>query len=89
MFMYTIAKKATLEATSCAIKIEKKEPITIAMEYNMSCNSNPDVALAICEFVKSVLEAILEKKLGMKCKIKAVDCKPEYQTFCKFQIIMK
>jgi sugar-specific transcriptional regulator TrmB len=70
-------------------KIEKKKPYVIAMEYNMACNSNPEIAYPICDFVKSMIGTILEEKLGLECIIKSVDCKPEHQTFCKFQINTK
>ena len=75
-----------LEYNLGTLKIEKKKPVILAMEYNMSCNSNPDIAYAICDFVKSMIGTIIEKRLGMKCKLKAVECKPDFQTFCKFQI---
>jgi len=56
------------------------------MEYNLSCHSNPEIAFAICEFVKSMLGTILEIRLNMKFKLKEVDCNPEFQTFCKFEV---
>ena len=69
-----------------SINLAKKKPVTIALEYNLSCHSNPDIAFAICEFVKSMLGTILELRLGMKFKLKEVDCNPEFQTYCKFEI---
>jgi sugar-specific transcriptional regulator TrmB len=70
-----------------SIDVAKKKPVTIAMEYNMACNSNPDIAYAICDFVKSLLGTIFHERLGMDCTIKATDCNPEKQTFCKFEVI--
>jgi sugar-specific transcriptional regulator TrmB len=69
--------------------ITKKKPFTIAMEYNMSCQSNPDLAYAICDFVRSLIGTIIKIRTGMDSKIKAVDCKPDFQTFCKFEIDVK
>lgn len=71
------------------IEIVKKKPLLLAIEYNMACNTNPDIAKAICDFVKSMLGTIFEEKLGAKWTVKEVDCRPEGQTFCKFQIDMK
>ncbi len=70
------------------IKIIKKKPLEIAMENNMDCNDQPEIAHAICDFIKSMIGTILEEKLKVKCTVKEVDCKPERQTFCKFRVNM-
>jgi predicted hydrocarbon binding protein len=72
-----------------SIKITKKKPIEIAMENNMDCHEQPEIARAICQFIKSMVEAILSEKLGLTCKVQEVDCKPEQRTFCKFRVEMK
>ncbi len=71
------------------LKLLKKKPMEIAIENNMDCNDQPKIAQAICAFVKSMIGTILEKKLGLQCKVTEVDCKPERNTFCKFRVIMK
>lgn len=71
------------------IKTLKKKPLEIAMENNMDCQDNPEIALAICNFIKSLVGTILSEKLGTKCTVKEVDCRPERQTFCKFRITME
>ena len=68
------------------MEVVKKKPLEIAMEYNMACNSNPEIAKAICQFVKSLMGSILTEKLGYSCTLQEVDCKPEHQTFCKFRV---
>ena len=54
----------------------------------MDCKANPDVAHAICDFIKSLLGTILHEKLGVKIEVNAVDCKHDRQTLCKFRVIM-
>ena len=71
------------------IEILKKKPVEITMENNMDCNENPEIAQAICNFIKGLVGTILEVKLGVKCTVKEVDCRPERQTYCKFRINMK
>jgi sugar-specific transcriptional regulator TrmB len=71
------------------IEILKKKPVEMTMENNMDCNENPEIAQAICSFIKGLVGTILEEKLGVKCTVKEVDCRPERQTYCKFRINMK
>jgi sugar-specific transcriptional regulator TrmB/predicted hydrocarbon binding protein len=68
------------------LKIIKKKPVQIEMENNMDCKKEPQIAKAICGFTKSLLSTIFEEKLGVKCTVKEVDCKPNRQTFCRFQV---
>ncbi|WP_455392534.1 helix-turn-helix domain-containing protein [[Eubacterium] cellulosolvens] len=70
------------------IEVVKKKPLEITMENNMDCKKNPEIAYAICGFIKSLVGTILEEKLGVKSTVKEVDCKPERTTYCKFRIEM-
>ena len=75
-----------LEHNLGSIKIVKKKPVQIEMENNMDCKKEPQIAKAICGFTKSLLGTMFEEKLGVKCTVKEVDCKPDRQTFCRFQV---
>ncbi len=68
------------------IQIVKQKPLEITMDNHMDCNQKKDIVVAQCNFIKSLLSAILEEKLGVKCSIKEVDCRPEHNTYCKFRI---
>lgn len=68
------------------IQVVKQKPLEITMENHMDCNQKKAIVVAQCNFVKSLLSAILEDRLGLKCTIQEVDCRPEHSTYCKFRI---
>jgi predicted hydrocarbon binding protein len=68
------------------IKVVKQKPLEITMENHMDCGQKIDIVNAQCGFIKSLLSRILEERLGMKCTVKEVQCKPEHSTFCRFRL---
>ena len=71
------------------IKIVKQKPLEITLENHMDCMQKKEIVTAQCGFIKQMLGTILEQKLGMKCKVQEVDCRPEHSTYCKFRLNME
>lgn len=71
------------------IKVVKQKPLEITMENHMDCMQKKEIVVAQCGFIKKMLETILEDKLGMKCTVQEVDCRPEHSTYCRFRLNLK
>jgi sugar-specific transcriptional regulator TrmB len=69
-----------------SIKVIKQKPLEITLENHMDCMQKKEIVTAQCGFIKMMLSTIFETKLGMKCKIQEVDCRPEHSTYCKFRL---
>ena len=71
------------------IEVEEKEPLIVSMENYMNCRDNSDIAKFLCNFIKSIMETIIVKKLNAKCKVKEISCRDEGRTHCRLQIDIK
>lgn len=68
------------------VEVVQDEPLIIAMDNYLNCWEKPEISDAMCSFVKSLVETIVEEKLELKCKVEGYKCPTESQSYCKLRI---